>query len=159
MCGDFLDKVSKSSNVSHSPRALAGIFLALADPIRLRMLNLMLKGEVSIPALAISLGQSPRILARHLIYLRAGGFVAAKRRGKTCFYFTYATVDTVESQLLQVALKSLRSAPETKLDEVLFEEMQKGQRKIRVSPQNNIPAWDNIGLYTKGISERPDQSL
>ena len=150
MCGDCPDTTRPISGKSRNPRALAKIFLALADPIRLRMLNLMLKGEVSIYSLAIVLQQSPCVVTKHLAHLRAGGLVAVRRRGNACYYSIRNATDGVESDALQIAFKSLKQAPELEVDQILLEKIWKAERKIRTSKYNSVPAGDSVALHVNG---------
>ena len=62
------------------------IFAALADPTRLRLLNLMAGREVCVCYFVEILRQSQPKISRHLAYLRKAGVVAARREGKWMHY-------------------------------------------------------------------------
>ena len=68
------------------PFDMARLFAALADPTRLRLLNLMAGREVCVCYFVeiLKLGQ-PKI-SRHLAYLRSAGLVAARREGRWMHY-------------------------------------------------------------------------
>ncbi len=66
--------------------SLAGLFAALADTTRLRLLNLMDGREVCVCYFVAVLGQSQPKISRHLAYLRRAGVVAARREGKWMHY-------------------------------------------------------------------------
>lgn len=74
--------------MSHSPKNydMALLFAALADPIRLRLLNLMDGKEVCVCYFVEILGLSQPKISRHLAYLRRAGIVAARREGKWMHY-------------------------------------------------------------------------
>ena len=78
--------------------SLAGLFAALADTTRLRLLNLMagdgqMAGEVCVCHFVEILGQSQPKISRHLAYLRQAGIVAARREGKWMHYSICAPAD------------------------------------------------------------------
>ena len=65
---------------------LDGLFAALADLTRLRLLNLMVGREVCVCYLVEILGQSQPKISRHLASLRKAGIVTARREGKWMHY-------------------------------------------------------------------------
>ncbi|MGA8297883.1 MAG: metalloregulator ArsR/SmtB family transcription factor, partial [Terriglobales bacterium] len=65
---------------------LAGLFAALADPTRLRLLNLIAGREVCVCYFVEILRQGQPKISRHLAYLRKAGLVAARREGKWMHY-------------------------------------------------------------------------
>src|SRR5688572_33294787 len=65
---------------------LVTLFQALADPTRLRLLNLMASGEVCVCFFVDVLGESQPKISRHLAYLRRAGVVQARRDGKWIHY-------------------------------------------------------------------------
>ena len=65
---------------------LAGVFAALSDPTRLRLLNLIRSREVCVCHFVEILGQSQPKISRHLAYLRRAGLVEARRSGKWMHY-------------------------------------------------------------------------
>lgn len=62
------------------------LLFALADPTRLRLLNLMNGKEVCMCYFVEILGQSQPEVLRHLAYLRRAGIVAARREGTWMHY-------------------------------------------------------------------------
>ncbi len=93
-------------HVSHSAR-LAGLFAALADPTRLRLLNLMAGREVCVCYFVEILGQSQPKISRHLAYLRRAGIVAARREGKWMHYRIVRPAEEAAASILDAALASL----------------------------------------------------
>ena len=61
--------------------ALHRVFRALADPTRLRLLNLIAGREVCVCYFVEILRTSQPKVSRHLAYLRKAGLVAARREG------------------------------------------------------------------------------
>ncbi len=62
------------------------VFRAFADPTRIRLLNLLLEGEVCVCDLCTVLGMSQPKVSRHLAYLRRAGLVTVRREGKWKHY-------------------------------------------------------------------------
>ena len=91
------------------PANLASLFAALADPTRLRLLNLMVGREVCVCYFVEILGQSQPKISRHLAYLRNAGIVAARRDGKWMHYSICTPDDPSAASLLGSILDSLAS--------------------------------------------------
>ncbi len=87
--------------------SLAGLFAALADTTRLRLLNLMAGREVCVCHFVEILGQSQPKISRHLAYLRQAGIVTARREGKWMHYSICAPADVAASSILSAALAVL----------------------------------------------------
>lgn len=66
---------------------LANLFKALSEPIRLRILVLLLnKGELCVCDLVDTLALSQSVTSRHLAYLRNNDIVTARREGVWMYY-------------------------------------------------------------------------
>jgi ArsR family transcriptional regulator, arsenate/arsenite/antimonite-responsive transcriptional repressor len=63
-----------------------GLFKALADPVRLRLLNLMADGEVCVCHLYETLNLPQSTVSRHLAYLRKRGLVIGRKEGLWVHY-------------------------------------------------------------------------
>jgi ArsR family transcriptional regulator len=85
---------------------LAGLFAALADPTRLRLLNLMNGREVCVCYFVSLLGQSQPKISRHLAYLRRAGIVTARREGRWMHYRIVPPADPALASILKAALAS-----------------------------------------------------
>jgi|YNPNPStandDraft_1061719.scaffolds.fasta_scaffold06322_3 ArsR family transcriptional regulator len=59
---------------------------ALADPTRLRILNLLMQGELCGCDIQYVLGLTQSNVSRHLAYLKHSGWVADRREGYRVFY-------------------------------------------------------------------------
>ena len=62
------------------------IFRAAGDPARLRLLELLLQGELCVTELAATLGDGLSTISQRLRVLRTDGLVARRREGKHLFY-------------------------------------------------------------------------
>lgn len=67
-------------------RKLERTLKALADPNRLRILNVLFQGELCVCDLQSVLELSQPLLSRHLAYLRNAGMVQDRRDGPRVFY-------------------------------------------------------------------------
>jgi ArsR family transcriptional regulator, arsenate/arsenite/antimonite-responsive transcriptional repressor len=65
---------------------MAHLFRALADPTRLRILGLLVTGEVCVCHIHDALGVPQPTASRHLAYLRKAGLVAARKDGLRVHY-------------------------------------------------------------------------
>lgn len=97
--------------MGQSPKSadLARLFAALADPTRLRLLNLMDGREVCVCYLVEILKQSQPKISRHLAYLRDAGIVSARREGKWMHYSIERPDDRGAAAILDATLLSFRS--------------------------------------------------
>ena len=89
----------------------AALFLALADPTRLRLLNLMCEREVCVSSFTSVLGQSQPLVSRHLAYLRNAGVVDARRDGKWIYYSVSANLDDNSLRLVTELFKWMKEQP------------------------------------------------
>jgi ArsR family transcriptional regulator len=88
--------------------ALAQLFRALADPTRLRLLNLMAEQEVCVCYFTEVIGVPQPKISRHLAYLRAAGLVAARREGKWMHYRLVTPTDPYAAEILSKTIAALR---------------------------------------------------
>ena len=96
--------------------ALDLLFRALADPTRLRLLNLIADREICVCFFVEILGISQPKISRHLAYLRRAGIVAARRQGRWIHYRLLAPPDPAASSILKETLTHLREQPEMRRD-------------------------------------------
>jgi ArsR family transcriptional regulator, arsenate/arsenite/antimonite-responsive transcriptional repressor len=87
--------------------ALEGLFRALADGTRLRILGLLLSGEVCVCNLHESLGEAQPKISRHLAYLRRAGLVATRREGLWVHYRLAEASDPVRATILLAVTHAL----------------------------------------------------
>ena len=65
---------------------IAERFGALAEPMRLRLLNALRRGEMSVGDLAEECGASPANASKHLQLLLQQGFIDRRKEGTTIWY-------------------------------------------------------------------------
>jgi ArsR family transcriptional regulator len=95
---------------------LAGLFAALADTTRLRLLNLMAGREVCVCYFVEILRQGQPKISRHLAYLRRAGIVSARREGKWMHYRITPPTDTSAASILNATLASFGSDKKMQAD-------------------------------------------
>ena len=88
---------------------LVKLFAALADPTRLRLLNLMNGREVCVCYFVEILTQGQPKISRHLAYLRRAGIVGARREGKWMHYRIERPDNTRAASILDATLKSFET--------------------------------------------------
>ena len=101
---------------SEGKYVLDHFFRALADPTRLRLLNLMADREICVCYFVEILRTSQPKISRHLAYLRKAGIVASRRDGKWMHYRLVLPQDEVAANILTETLKHLRGKPEMQRD-------------------------------------------
>jgi ArsR family transcriptional regulator, arsenate/arsenite/antimonite-responsive transcriptional repressor len=92
------------------------LFRALADPTRLRLLNLVGGSEVCVCYLVEVLGLKQPKISRHLAYLRRAGLVAVRRQGKWMHYRLALPKDRVAAQILLGTLEAMQNDPRMRYD-------------------------------------------
>jgi ArsR family transcriptional regulator, arsenate/arsenite/antimonite-responsive transcriptional repressor len=85
---------------------MEGLFKALGDVTRLRILGLLLTGEVCVCDIHESLGISQPKASRHLAYLRKAGLVATRRDGLWIHY----SLGTADDHVLAAITDAVRHA-------------------------------------------------
>jgi ArsR family transcriptional regulator len=98
------------------PFDMVQLFAALADPTRLRLLNLMNGREVCVCYFVEILKQGQPKISRHLAYLRRAGIVEARREGKWMHYRIDRPTDPRAASILDVTLKSFATDREMQAD-------------------------------------------
>ncbi len=67
-------------------RIKAEMFKALAHPIRLKIMELLLKGERSVGDIVKKIGSEPPNISRHLSILKRAGLVFDVKKGQNVYY-------------------------------------------------------------------------
>ena len=88
----------------------------LADPTRLRLLNLLSREELSVAELQEVLDMAQSRISSQLAVLRQAGLVADRREGKNSFYSLAKNLPPKEEALLAAALESVQETDELKED-------------------------------------------
>ena len=87
--------------------AMAVLFQALGDPTRLRILGLLLTGEVCVCHIHESLRVPQPKASRHLAYLRRSGLVDTRRDGLWVYYRLAESGDPVVNTIRQAVSHAL----------------------------------------------------
>ncbi|SRR5258706_9320784 len=87
--------------------AMERVFQALADTTRLRIVGLLLSGEICVCHIHESLGISQPKASRHLAYLRRAGIVQTRRQGLWVYYRLAESSDSLVSTIRQVVTHTL----------------------------------------------------
>ena len=87
--------------------ALTGVYAALADPTRLRILSLLSEDEICVCHLHASLDVPQPTASRHLAYLRKSGLVEARRDGVWMHYRLAPIANPVVAAVVKAALHAL----------------------------------------------------
>lgn len=86
-------------------KQLANAFKALADPTRLRIMNLLLRSSYCVCEMERILALPQPLLSRHLAYLRNSGLVESRREGMRVNYRlneNHALLERVRPLLLEL---------------------------------------------------------
>ena len=89
--------------------SIDSFFKGLADPTRLRILNLLLAGELCGCDLQYVIGSSQPNISRHLAYLKRSGLVADRRDGYRVFYRVTDVDDPNVALLAEYLRRSFRT--------------------------------------------------
>jgi ArsR family transcriptional regulator len=98
-----------------SPLALeliAARFRALSEPMRLRLLNLLMGGEKSVGQLVEATGSSQANVSKHLSVLREAGMITMRKEGLSSFCFI---ADPIVNELCEMMCSRLREEMESKV--------------------------------------------
>ena len=95
---------------------LERLFRALADPTRLRLINLVAKQEVCVCYFVEVIGVPQPKISSHLAYLRRAGIVAARREGKWMHYKLVMPSDPHAAAILSATVDALRENKELQKD-------------------------------------------
>src|ERR1019366_10315030 len=83
---EYRDRLLESSEEISTMRELEQLFKGLADQTRLRILNLLIHGELCVCEIQYVLESSQPNVSRHLIYLKNSGLVLDRREGARMYY-------------------------------------------------------------------------
>lgn len=95
---------------------IAFLFKALADPTRLRLINLMGADEVCVCFFVEVLKINQPKISRHLAYLRRAGVVSARRDGKWIHYRLVEPPDVHAANIFREVRAGLANEPAMKSD-------------------------------------------
>lgn len=91
-------------------KTMARIFKALADESRLRILALLLDGELCVCDLMAVLQLPQSTVSRHLAYLKNSGWVDDRREGVWMYYSIRDNGGALQASLIPVLKKQLTAS-------------------------------------------------
>jgi ArsR family transcriptional regulator, arsenate/arsenite/antimonite-responsive transcriptional repressor len=118
---------------------LAELFQALSDPTRLRLLNLISRGEICVCFLVEALKEPQPKISRHLAYLKRTGVVDTRRDGKWMHYRLSEDLDDDERSVVEGALRVV--GPVAARDASALERACCGVRMPRTLREAPKPRW------------------
>ena len=108
-------------------------FRALSDETRLRILALLINGEMCVCDLMAILDLPQSTVSRHLAYLRNSGWVQDRRQGVWMYYRLCAVGEPFAAELLQFLQRHLTNLPQTKRDRETFARFRSGKTPMNCS--------------------------
>jgi DNA-binding transcriptional ArsR family regulator len=103
-----------------SPVALdliASRFRALSEPMRLRLLNVLMQGERTVGQLVEASGSGQANVSKHLAVLRDAGMVGMRKEGLTTVCFI---ADEIVMELCEIMCSRLKDEMESKAAALVF---------------------------------------
>ncbi|MBI5558419.1 MAG: winged helix-turn-helix transcriptional regulator [Deltaproteobacteria bacterium] len=92
------------------------LFKALSEEVRLRILGLLIHGELCVCYLMAALNLPQSTVSRHLTYLVNAGWLEGERRGVWMYYRFSGKSDNLRRDLLAVLTTRLMEIPEVTRD-------------------------------------------
>lgn len=96
------------------------MFRAFSDPTRLRILNLLLQGELCVCDLVDTLRMPQPTVSRHLAYLRDSDLVDVRRDGLWMYYKLSAPKTAFQKKLLECLACCCQDLPQLAKDTKLL---------------------------------------
>jgi ArsR family transcriptional regulator len=110
-------------NTTATLKTTSRTFRALADESRVRLLNLLLEGEICVCELSEVLTLPQPSISRHLIYLKRAGLVTMRQDGKWRHYSIPDDVNGLRARLLRCVRSTLRDIDVLQRDLVCLRRM------------------------------------
>jgi ArsR family transcriptional regulator len=103
----------------------AAVLRALADPTRVRLLNLLRAGELCVGDLVAILRLPQPTASRHLSHLRDAGLVGARKSGLWSFYSLPAPLSPLHEKVLECVAACERALPQLARDAAARERLRR----------------------------------
>ncbi len=126
-------------------KELEQLFKGLADTTRLRIVNLLLHGELCVCDIQRVLGASQPNVSRHLTYLKNSGLVLDRRDGQRMYYRLAQPNSAVNRRLFVFLRDAFRSSA------VLVEDARKLRAAIATG-SCNATQWRPYSAVVRNIS-------
>ncbi len=101
---------------------LERIFRGLSDRTRLRIVSLLLDGELCVCDIQFVLGSPQPNVSRHLAYLKHSGLVLDRREGQRMFYRLAEPSEPTRKLLFALLRETFHDSPEFALDARILKE-------------------------------------
>jgi ArsR family transcriptional regulator len=124
-------------------RELEQLFKGLADQTRLRILNLLLHGELCVCDIQYVLESSQPNVSRHLTYLKNSGLVLDRREGPRMYYRLAQPSESLRKLLFEFLREVFGSS------EVLIEDSQKLKKAIKHG-SCTVSEWRPYSALSRG---------
>jgi len=124
-------------------RELEQLFKGLADQTRLRILNLLLHGELCVCDIQYVLESSQPNVSRHLTYLKNSGLVLDRREGPRMYYRLARPGESLRKLLFGFLREVFGSS------EVLIEDSQKLKKAIKHG-SCTVSEWRPYSALSRG---------
>jgi ArsR family transcriptional regulator len=95
---------------------LEQVFAALADRTRLRLLNLLMQGEICVCYFTAIIRAPQPTISRHLAYLRRSGLVETRRDGKWIHYRAATAPGSPAARVMKALAEEFRHDPQMNAD-------------------------------------------
>ena len=115
---------------------LTDVFKGLADPTRLRIMNLLLHGELCVCHIQRVLGASQPNVSRHLNYLKHSGLVFDRREGFRVYYRLVDSRDEPLKSLFEFLRMAVRGDANLRQD---LGQLKRAGRGGTYAPPPNCP--------------------
>jgi ArsR family transcriptional regulator len=93
----------------HDAKTVAALAGALAHPVRVRLLDLLVGGPANVGDLIAALGEEQTVVSKHLASLRSAGLVRCRPDGR-CRVYEATVLATVERVLAALAAAAREAA-------------------------------------------------
>ena len=97
---------------------IATRFRALGEPMRLRLLNILMLGENTVGQLVASTNSSQANVSKHLALLREAGMIGMRKEGLSTFCYI---ADPIVNELCEMMCSRLRGEMEAKAKALAFD--------------------------------------
>jgi ArsR family transcriptional regulator len=103
------------------------LFKALSEPVRLRIITLLLNGERCVCDLMAVLDMPQSTVSRHLAYLKNAGLITGKRQGVWMYYQLAKADSDLHAGLIALLKSQLPEILQTKADMVALVQYETGK--------------------------------
>ena len=130
----------------------------LADPTRLRILNLLQVDELSVAELQEILDMGQSRISSHLALLRGGGLVSDRKEGKKSIYQLRSDLALEDRALVEASCRSIRSTDLANSDQANLQRIIHRRRQIQEAYFNSVAgrlgknycpgrSWEAVGHF------------